>query len=67
MFNPTILVLQLTGNGELIIFFRETLPLFVYHFTDTDTTQYRWGDGESFNHEIAPNLIDDLIGGFVES
>jgi hypothetical protein len=36
MFNPTVLTLYLTGNGELIIFFRQTLAILFYYTTNTD-------------------------------
>jgi hypothetical protein len=36
VFNPTILALYLTGNGELIVFLRQTLAILFDYTTNTD-------------------------------
>jgi hypothetical protein len=37
MFNPSFFTLDLTGNGELIIFFRQAFAILFYYPTNTDT------------------------------
>jgi hypothetical protein len=37
--NP-ILILDLAGNGELVILFRDALAILFDHLTDTDSPEY---------------------------
>jgi hypothetical protein len=39
VFNPTVLTLYLTGNGELIVFLWQTLAILFYYTANTDAAQ----------------------------
>jgi len=40
MFNPSIFVLDLAGNGELIILFRDVFTALYDNLADTDSSEY---------------------------
>ncbi|KTF06907.1 hypothetical protein MGSAQ_001598 [marine sediment metagenome] len=45
MIDPAVFVLHLAGNGELIVFRRQTLAIFVDDTSNANTTEYGRGDG----------------------
>ena len=57
MIDPAILVLNLTGNGELIVFGRQTFAIFFNDTTNADTTEYGRGYRETFNHGDIPYVF----------
>src|SRR5690606_34614199 len=67
--DPALLVLDLSRDGELIVFLRQASIVFFDHATDADSTKNGWGDGESFDHGCLLNIkekdtaIVSLCGG----
>jgi len=51
---PAVPALDLGGDGELIIFLRQSLAVLLDHPADTDAADDGWGNGEALDHGVSP-------------
>ena len=48
--HPALPVLDLRGQGELVVLFRQALPVALHHPPDRDASDYRRGYHEALQH-----------------
>ena len=57
MVDPALLILDLTGNGELIVLSRETFAIFYNDTSNADATEYGRRYSETFNQVDIPYVF----------
>ena len=50
MQHPSVLVLNLRGNGELVIFLGKTISILLYDHSYANSPHYRRRNCQTFNH-----------------
>ena len=60
MIDPAVFILNLAGDGELIVFSRKTFAVFLNDTSNADTAKYGRGYGETFNHGDIPYRFNKL-------